>query len=246
MDDRKKLGVVGGMGSVAAAYFFNRLVELTPAKTDQQYIETFVHNNSSVPDRTDGILYGGESPLPELRRSVSILNEMGADYIVMACMTSHYFIEDLQRESRAIIIDGIKETAHSLRQDYGNIKRAGILASTGAIKLGLFQKALADLNMEGIVLNDEEQFLYFTEPIYHQEWGIKTGCVDGKSKERLFQGVEALSRTGAQVVIAGCSELPLIFRGESLSVPVVDSIDVLLEKAIKLCLGLDQSLRLRV
>ena len=58
MENRPRLGIIGGMGSVAAAYFFDRLVQLTPAKTDQEYVETFLHNNTAIPDRTAGILYG--------------------------------------------------------------------------------------------------------------------------------------------------------------------------------------------
>ena len=78
----KKLGIIGGMGSVAASYIFNRIIELAPAQTDQEYIEIFIHNNTAIPDRTQGILLDGESPLPELKRSISLLNDMNVDYII--------------------------------------------------------------------------------------------------------------------------------------------------------------------
>ena len=110
MQKKKKLGIIGGMGSVAAAYFFERLVALTAAKTDQEYIETFLHNNTEIPDRTDGILYGKTNPIDELRRSISLLNTFNADYILLACLTSHYFISQLQPDSKAVIIDIVKET----------------------------------------------------------------------------------------------------------------------------------------
>ena len=233
MENRPRLGIIGGMGSVAAAYFFNRLVELTPAKTDQEYVETFVHNNTQIPDRTAGILYGQPSPLPELKRSVEILNRMGADYIVLACMTSHYFIPQMQEHSKASIVDGIALTAERCR-DLG-LKKVGVIASTGAIKLGLFQKRLHQLGIESLVLSDQDQEFYFTEPIY-APWGIKAGVITGQPKDRLRQGAQILIDSGAEAIVAGCSELPLVFKPEEFPVPLVDTIDILLETAIRQCL----------
>lgn len=236
MGDRKKLGIIGGMGSVAAAYLFKRVVELTPTSVDQEYIETFLHNNTSVPDRTKGILFGGESPLPELKRSVSILNQFGIDYVIIACMTSHYFIPDLQKESRAGIIDAIEETVEFTKNNHPGAKKVGVLASTGAIKLGLFQKRFQSRNIETVILNDTDQQKHFMEPIY-EEWGIKAGHITGRPKERFLEAVDIMRKSGAEVLIAGCSELPLVLRQEELSIPMVDANEILASRAVTLCMG---------
>ena len=232
---RFKLGIVGGMGSVAAVYFFRRLVELTPAQTDQEYIETFIHNNTSIPDRTQGILYGGVSPLPELKRSVAILNGMGAEFIVFACMTSHYFISELQKTSKAVIIDGVAETAAYIKNNLPGVRKVGVLASTGAVKTGVFQKALKRVGIEPVVLEDEDQERYFMQPIY-EPWGIKVGNIGARPRKRLERGARILVEKGADAVIAGCSELPLVLSQERMSFPLVDTIDVLLQAAINHCL----------
>lgn len=234
MADRPKLGIIGGMGSVAAAYFFKRLIELTPAEIDQDYIETFVHNNTSVPDRTAGILDGKPSPLPELKRSVAILNRMGANYILLACMTSHYFVEELQKDSEAVIIDGIEETARQCSES--GFRRVGVMGSTGTVKLGLFKQRLAEVGIEAVQLSDADQLRYFTEPIY-ADWGIKAGHIAGKPTDRLVKGAQILIDAGAEAVVAGCSELPLVYGPDTFSVPLVDAIDVLLKVAINRCLG---------
>ena len=234
MENRPRLGIIGGMGSVAAAYFFKRLIELTPATTDQEYIETFLHNNTQVPDRTAGVLYGKPSPLPELRRSVEILNSLDAKYIVLACMTSHHFLPQLREISRAEILDGIALTADRCREL--GLRRVGIIASTGAIELGLFQKQLKKLEIDALVLNAHDQEYYFAEPVY-ANWGVKAGFVTGLPRERLNEGARILIGGGAEAIIAGCTELPLVFSAEEFFVPLVDTIDVLLETAIQSCLG---------
>jgi len=236
MHNKKKLGIIGGMGSIATAYFFDRLVALTPAIIDQEYIETVVHNNTAIPDRTAGILMGKTSPIDELNRSVALLNDFGADYILMACITSHYFVEELQMNSKAAIINIIKETVTMVSKAYPDIGKIGVIASTGAVKLELFQKALAAHDLESVILSDNEQRTYFTEPIY-DPWGIKAGFITGKPKERLCRAVNILREKGAELVIAGCSELPLVLKDTTTEIPVIDAIDIGLQKAIQLCLN---------
>ncbi len=235
MTNSKRLGIIGGMGSVAAAYFFDRLVELTPAETDQQYVDTVMHNNTRIPDRTDGIIGDGASPLPELEQSVAALNQIGADYLVLACITSHYFVEDLQKKSRAVIVNAVAETAAHC--DRLGLRKVGVIASTGAIKLELFQNQLQKFGIEAIIHNDSAQKTFFTEPIY-ETWGIKTGHTTGRPKELINQGAGALIEAGAEAIIAGCSELPLVMEDRELPVPLIDSIDVLLGVAIERCLGI--------
>lgn len=234
MAERKRLGIVGGMGSVAAAYFFQRLIELTPAETDQEYIETFVHNNTSIPDRTEGIIGDGPSPLPKLQESVRTLNNWGANYLVLACMTSHYFVPELQKASKAVIIDGIAETA--IQCEKLGFSKVGVIASTGAVKLSLFQDQLAQRGIEALVLSDQDQVRCFNEPIY-QNWGIKAGHITGKPRDLINEGARILVESGAEAIVAGCSELPLVLDDGDLPVPLVDSIDILLNTAIRLCCG---------
>lgn len=233
---KKKLGIVGGMGSVAAAYTFKRVIELTPAKRDQDYIEIVLHNNSSVPDRTQGILFNGADPIPELKRSIHLLNQAGADFIIFACITSHYYIQKLTPESRAVIIDAIQETARHIHAKYHEYKKIGIIASTGTIQSGIFHRALEMYNFEGVVLKPEDQRIYFMEPVY-SEWGIKAGYITGEPTQRLTRAVHILAEMGAQAVISGCTEVPLAIKPDAFDLPIVDVIDIMAKVSINRCLG---------
>lgn len=230
------LGVIGGMGSVAAASLFSRLVELQSVESDQDYIEVFLHNNSRVPDRTEGILHGAASPLPELLRSVEICNRVGVDFLILACMTSHYFIPELQKQSRAVILDGISETVSEVTRSLPATRRIGVLASTGLIKCGLFQKAFRDVGIEPLVFNEVEQNHFFMEPIY-EPWGIKAGHVSGEPKERFLSAVRRFRELGADAVVGGCSEIPLVLADGEADLPLVNSMDCLCRAAIDRCLA---------
>lgn len=230
----KKLGIVGGMGTAAAAYLFQRLVNLTPAQKDQEHIETILHNNPHVPDRTEFLVNEKESPLPEIKRSINLLNSAGVDYIIIACMTAHYFIKTLQDYSITPIIDAIHQTAKYIADTYPQINKLGILATSGTISTNLFQNALKDLKLEAVLLNEQDQKKLCMDPIY-ADWGIKAGFTKGRPKEKLIEGANTLIKQGAQAIIIGCTELPIVLKSNDISVPLIDPIDIVVSSAIKKC-----------
>lgn len=70
INGKKVIGIIGGMGPMATADLFRKLVSLTDADSDREHIHVLIDNDPSIPDRTDAILYGGESPVQPDRKSV--------------------------------------------------------------------------------------------------------------------------------------------------------------------------------
>ena len=131
MSHKKTLGIIGGMGPAATIDIFTKIVKLTEAKNDQDHIEIIIHNNTKIPDRTKALLEGETSSFEELLRSARILEDLSVSYIVMPCITSHYYIEDLQDQIQIPIINAIKETSRFIYQNYSHIKSVGLLATSG-------------------------------------------------------------------------------------------------------------------
>ena len=81
---KKTLGVLGGMGPLATAFFFETVVKLTDAASDQEHIPTIVLNDVLIPDRTEYILDPTRpSPLPRLLSDVKKLESWGAECIAI-------------------------------------------------------------------------------------------------------------------------------------------------------------------
>jgi len=234
MSESRILAIIGGMGSVAAADTFARLVELQSGLKDQEYLEVFLHNNTRIPDRNQCILHGGPSPLPELLRSVELCNRCEADTIILACMTAHFVLPRLQEASRAVIIDGVRETAAEVKRRLPEVQRVGILATAGNLACGLFQSALAEHGVDAVVFDDADQQYFFRDPIF-EPWGIKAGHVSGRPKERFLAAVDRLRELGAEAIIGGCSEVPLVLNPDELDVPFISAIDCLCLAAIARC-----------
>ena len=224
----KTLGVIGGLGPMASAYFLQLLTQMSDAQTDQEHMEILMYSKPAIPDRTKYIIgESEENPAPDMIMAGKKLKEMGADILAIPCITAHYFHKELEDEIGLPIIHAVEETVSCLEEK--QLTQAGILATDGTIRSGLFQKALEQRGIRP-VLPDEESQKKVMEIIYQQ---IKTGkSVDLES----FYGIsEEMSGQGAQVILLACTELSLIKRDHDLPTGYLDVMEVLARKAVQSC-----------
>ena len=114
----KTIGIVGGMGPLAAARLFQRIVVLTKANCDNEHIPMIIDNNTRIPDRTKHILFNGENPAVEMVKSASRLEQMGADAIIIACNTAHYHYDEIVNSVKIPVINMIRETAEYIKKNF--------------------------------------------------------------------------------------------------------------------------------
>ncbi len=235
MNRKKVVGILGGMGPEATAHLFKRIIELTNADVDQDHIEIFLHNNTNIPDRTEAIIHGGASPVPEMIRSGKMLEAAGADFILVPCMTAYYFVDLVQNAIGVPILNAIDITTEVIAKIDLNISRVGILATTGTIQSNLFQSRLAARNMVPVVLEKKFQKEWVMAAIYGTH-GIKAGYKDGTVKETLVAAGNRLVEKGAQCIIGGCTEIPLAVQQADFSVLFMDPMEALSKAAVKACM----------
>ena len=202
------LGVLGGMGPLATVDFLEKLITETKSVTDQRHIPTVTWSVPQMPDRSNHIMGGGESPFPELRRGVLSLQTMGASVIAIPCNTAHFW-HDLLVESTGMkilhiadaVIDQLRFT--TIKR---TIKTVGILATTGTVCSGIYQKKLTVAGYEAIVPSDNDQNAVTT--------GIglaKSGKVT-IAKDIFLEQIDRLKMQGADVVILACTEIPAVLE----------------------------------
>ena len=227
----KTIGILGGMGPAATVDLFTKIVEGTKVKRDQDHLRVLIDNNPKIPDRTLAIQGKASTPLTEMVRSAKILENAGADFIVIPCVTAHYYYDSLQKRIKIPILHVVEETMKYIEKKMKGMGRIGLIATEGTIHTGLFQKAFSNNAMELILPTPEVQRKWVTEAIYGKR-GIKAVGPSEHSKRLIREASESLIKQGAQAIIAGCTEVPLVLKGGDLPIPVIDPISVLASAAV--------------
>ena len=241
-----KVGVVGGVGPAATVDFLQKIVRNTPATRDQDHIKLLVEQNPQIPDRTENLLGDGADPTVSLYATCKRLEDGGADIIAIPCNTAHAFVERIQPYLNIPIVNMLTVTVGFLRETYPALRDVGVLATSGTIESGVYRKALESQDLRQVVPSPALQERVM-EAIYGKH-GVKAGLTTGQCQEDIAAAMEGLIAEGVEVVVLGCTELPLLLTGSEFvgsggaRVRLVDPTDVLARRCIAYALSADATL----
>jgi aspartate racemase len=228
---QKIIGVLGGMGPEATLDFYRKLIANTPARTDQDHLRVIIDSNPKIPDRIRPILFGGVSPVPEMAASTLALERAGADFIVMPCISAHFFLEELRTRCALPIISILDVIAEQIEATHSQVNKIGLLATLGAIRAGQIQERLGRDGRATIVPEPDDQQI-----VIDAIRSIKDNQC-GLTREQIGIDVRRVSTRlidrGAEAVVMACTELPLVMGPGDLPVPVFDPLDLLARAAIR-------------
>ncbi len=225
-----KLAILGGMGPKATSIFFERIIENTSAKKDQEHIDLVILNHATLPDRTYCIKNNKKNLfLEEVRKDFQLLECCGVSNIAIPCNTSHYFMEDLKKMTSINIINMVYETVKYIYEQYGQNINVGLLATDGTIESGVYHKYAKEFNINLVIPNKEKQRVVMSS-IYSLK---ETGSLNYPTIDKI---IEQMIDNGCQVVILACTELSSMTLNVN-SNKIVDAMNILIAKSIELSKG---------
>lgn len=219
------LGVLGGMGPMASAFFMQRLIALTPADCDQQSIPAILWSDPRIPSRSKGYSKQGPDPFPWMLNGLNQLAFAGAKAIAIPCNTAHLWYEQLAAASPVPILHIVQAVIEDLHRQGIYQGHIGLMGTAATLKLGLYQQALQTNGYQWLIPTDRQ-----IEEHCNKSIALVSA---GRLEEALTPAAEcvnSLKRRGADVVVLGCTELPLAIPHRlrsGLHIPVVDSVDAL-------------------
>lgn len=225
------LGVLGGMGPMATVDFMGKVVQNTPAACDQDHIQMVVCSAANIPDRTAAILGEGADPFPVMRDALRRLEAAGATCIAIPCNTAHHWHAALQAETSVPIlhiVDAVADTLAGQDMEGGCI---GVLATSGTVKAGIYQKRLAlrgfSCRMPDVAGQAE---------VMRAIRLVKAGQL-AEATAILREQAEALVAAGCRQVVMACTEIPVALatvEGELRSA-LVDATEALARACVEAC-----------
>ena len=198
------LGVLGGMGPIAAADFLAKLVAETPASRDQDHIPYIAYGVPQIPDRPPAIIGNGESPLPHMLRGIATLKQAGAQAVAIACNTAHYWHDDLLREGGLPILHIADAVCDLLAERGITSGKIGLIGTEGTIKAGFFQTRFTARGLGYLISSHTDQ----DELVLPAIACVKANDLQGAHRLAI-KAVENLLDAGACAVVLACTETPV-------------------------------------
>ena len=199
------IGVLGGMGTYATIHLFRQYAEVFPAEKEWDRPRIIIDNRCTMPSRVRAALYGEnrEQLIREMSDSASGLIRSGCSRILLACNTSHIFLEDIYRrvpEAEGRILNIVEICADGLREN--EVREAMLLASEGTIESGIYQKAC---ETRGIRCKTPQR----------EEYSLLRNCIEAVKRNQYTEDardvfLELVHRES--VCILGCTELPILYE----------------------------------
>ncbi|MEM7018872.1 MAG: amino acid racemase [Pseudomonadota bacterium] len=241
------IGVVAGVGPYAGLDMLRKIFDQTIASGDQDHLTVVGwYQPSAVPDRTNYLLgQSNENPGNAIAQQLLALEKAGASIAAIPCNTAHAPAifdtacnELKQQGSQLNVLHMINEVAAHLdylNQQGAQIKRIGILSTTGTYDTAIYPNALAPLGYQAIVPPRDWQLSHVQQAIYDPEYGIKSvGYGTPQAREAILETMSLLRADGADAIILGCTELPLAFPERTIDeLPLIDPTLVLARAVIR-------------
>lgn len=228
MEQSKVLGILGGLGPMATAYFYELVIAHTGAARDQDHIDMVISSKATTPDRTAFILGQSKAdPFVVMEAEAQRLVTFGAQVIAIPCNTAHYFYTRLAEVVPVPILNMVGDTAARAKEM--GCAKVGILATDGTVQTGTYQMACDTANLPWAVPGEAQQKNVMSV-IYDN---IKRGAPP--DMHRFNAAAAELFENGCDAIILGCTELSLLKKDGLLDNRFIDSMEVLAEASIRAC-----------
>lgn len=230
-NNKKVIGILGGMGPEATADLYMQIVKICQtkygAKFDSDYPQVII-NSIPLPDvvKVENI----DSIYPYLASGIKTLENADVDFIVIACNTVQFLLSKLRREVEIPII-GIPDETIAIVKSYG-FKKIGLLATKNTIKMKAFDIEAEKFGINILTPTSEQQ-----NKITNVIMNILSGNKFEQDKQSILQISEDLTSKGAEAIIIGCTDLSLIINNNNSKVLLLDTTEILAQSAVREAFG---------
>ena len=212
------LGLIGGFSWVSTVEYYKLINQevndkLGGLEFPQCVIYSFNYAEIKKYSNTDN----WEMTFQLILKACNNLKSCGITGIVLCANTMHLIADRLEQETGLPLIHIATATATEIEK--AGLKKVGLLGTKFTMELDFFKSKLLAKGIEVIIPNeDDREFLHQT--IYDE---LGKGIFSEQTKQRYLNIISDLMNDGAEGIVLGCTEIPLIIQQSDVPVPIFDT-----------------------
>ena len=211
----KKVGLIGGISWISTMDYYKFINEGVNAKLGGlNFAECIIYslNFGDIQAKS------WDNSFELLSDACESLKKSGVDSIVLCANTAHLFADKLQEKIKLPIIHIAVETAKSVNKAGYNI--VGLLGTKFTMEMDFYKNKLEEYGLEVLIPKDQETRDYIQHTV-KEELGI--GFINPDTKKKYISIVNDLIADGAECIILGCTEIPLLISQDDFEIPIFDT-----------------------
>ena len=213
------IGLIGGISWVSTADYYKLINEgINNRLGGLNFSECLIYSFNYADIKRNNENNDWDSTFKMLFKACEFLKSGGAEAIVLCANTMHFIAERLEEAIGLPIIHIATATAIEIQKK--EIKKVGLLGTKFTMELDFFKDKLTEKGIEAIIPQNQEDKDFIHTTIFEE---LGRGLVTKSTKERYLAIANQLIKEGAEGIILGCTEIPLVIKPEDLLVPVFDT-----------------------
>ncbi len=224
----KKIGILGGLTPESTVTYYQHIVRrYQELFGNHSYPEIIIYSVSfqKFEDWMDGEDWG--SVEEALLSCLESLSAAGADFAIIATNTMHIVFDELREQSPIPLISIIETTAEAIERE--GVNTVGLLGTRFTMEKPFYREGLERHGIKVIVPEKVDRD-YINKVVFEE---LSRGILRPESRHRFLEIIEGLMRRGAQGMVLGCTEIPLLVTPEHTSVKLFDTATLHAEKALE-------------
>lgn len=229
----KKIGLIGGMSWESTLLYYELLNKKVKALLGGLHSSNCVVESVDFAEIADFQEKDDWNSLDALmvKRAKSLENS-GAELILICANTMHLCVDAIEDHVKVPVLHIAKVTADEIKK--AKLEKVALLGTRFTMERDFFKNVLEDRHIDVIV--PEQQDRKLVNDIIYKE--LVRGILNPVSKEIYLHIIEDLQQRGAQGVILGCTEIPLLIKPEDIDLPLFNTTKIHAEKAVELALSI--------
>lgn len=211
----KKIGLVGGISWTSTLEYYKLINEGVNKKLGGlNFAECLIYSLNF----NDIYKNSWDNSYDLFFNACDSLKKSGVEGIALCANTAHLYADRLQNDIQLPIINIVSETAEIIKKQ--GFKKSGLLGTSFTMQMDFYSSKLNEFGLE-VLIPDKQETRDYIQFTLREELGI--GVINPETKEKYKIIVNELVKRGAECIVLGCTEIPMLINQEDFKIPVFDT-----------------------